>query len=204
MTKSNPQPIRRRELLRGLITGLLAPGLVVSGYAQAQDPNAEFWRLAQQGGNIILVRHTRTHPGIGDPAGFELNDCTTQRTLNDQGRSEARRIGELFNQAGVSLDRVRSSAWCRCTETAHLAFGHHEIWPPINSIFNDRSRGPSQTQTILQAAAQQPANENWGLVTHRSNILLLTREETVMGDVLLTRFDPNRPNQLHVLAKLVR
>lgn len=196
--------MKRRDFVKTLAISLIAPGLVTAFPVQASDKNAEFWRLAHQGGNIIFVRHPTTHPGSGDPDGYRLDDCTTQRLLNDRGRDEARHIGTLFKQSGVKLDRILSSAWCRCTETADLAFGQHEVWEPINSIFYHRQRGPAQTEAILQAAAQQPKNANWILVTHRSNILLATGQNTSMGDVLLTRFDPQQPQQLKVLAKLVR
>lgn len=201
--QSNP-PFNRRRFIKNLGLSLIAPGLVLSETLKASENNAEFWRLAQQGGNIIFVRHTRTHPGFGDPTGFRLNDCATQRTLNDQGRSEARQMGRQFKQANLKLDRILSSAWCRCSETADLAFGRHQVWEPINSFFHDRSRGPTQTQALLKGAAQQPQGENWILVTHRSNILLATGQNTSMGDVLLTRFDPNQADQLRLLARLER
>lgn len=194
--------MNRRDFVKTLAGSLMAPGLVVSQPTRAAEKNAEFWRLAAEGNNLIFVRHTRTTPGSGDPAGYRLDDCSTQRQLSDQGRIEARRIGEHFQRSGIQLDRILSSAWCRCTETADLAFGRHEVWEPINSIFFNRDRGPAQTRAILAAAAKQPAGENWILSTHRSNILLATGQNTAMGDVLLTRYDPKQPDQLRVLAKL--
>lgn len=88
------------------------------------------------------------------------------------------------------------------TLAADIAFGRHEAWEPINSVFANRDRGPAQTRAVLTAAAQQPAGENWILSTHRSNILLATGQNTSMGDVLLTRYDPKQPDQLRVLARL--
>jgi broad specificity phosphatase PhoE len=194
--------VNRRDFIKTLATSFIAPGLVLSQTSFAADKNTEFWRLAAEGNNLIFVRHTRTTPGIGDPEGYRLDDCSTQRQLSDLGRREARQMGEHFQRSGIQLDRILSSAWCRCTETANLAFGHHEVWEPINSIFFNRDRGPAQTRAILAAAAEQPAGENWILSTHRSNILLATGQNTAMGDVLLTRYDPKQPDQLRVLAKL--
>ncbi|AHF01958.1 phosphoglycerate mutase [Thiomicrospira aerophila AL3] len=198
--------MKRRDFIKTLTgsfaSSLIAPGLLLSQQALAAEKNAEFWRLAAQGHNLIFVRHTRTTPGNGDPDGYRLDDCSTQRQLSDLGRAEARQIGEHFQRSGVKLDRILSSAWCRCTETADLAFGRHEVWEPINSIFFNRDRGPAQTRAILAAAAEQPKGENWILSTHRSNILLATGQNTSMGDVLLTRYDPNQPEQLRVLAQL--
>lgn len=194
--------MKRRDFIKTLTSSLIVPGLLVSQPASARDKNTEFWHLASQGHNLIFVRHTRTHPGIGDPPGFRLDDCQTQRLLNPQGREEARKIGEQFQQTNLKLDRILSSAWCRCTETADIAFGRHEVWEPINSIFSNRERGPAQTRAILQAAASQPAGENWILSTHRSNILLATGQNTSMGDVLLTRYSASSPDKLRVLAQL--
>jgi hypothetical protein len=194
--------MNRRDFVKALAGSLIAPGLVLSQPTRAAEKNAEFWRLAAEGGNLIWLRHPRTYPGIGDPEGFRLDNCMTQRRLNAQGRDEARQIGAVFQASGIKLDRILSSAWCRCTEAADIAFGRHEVWEPINSVFANRGRGPAQTRAVLAAAAQQPAGENWILSTHRSNILLATGQNTAMGDVLLTRYDPRQPDQLRVLAKL--
>ncbi|AEG32243.1 histidine phosphatase family protein [Thiomicrospira cyclica] len=194
--------MKRRDFVKTLATSFMAPGLLLSQHTLAADKNAEFWRLAAEGNNLIWWRHPRTYPGIGDPEGFRLDNCMTQRRLNAQGRAEARQIGAVFQTSGVKLDRILSSAWCRCTEAADIAFGRHEVWEPINSVFANRDRGPAQTRAVLTAAAQQPAGENWILSTHRSNILLATGQNTSMGDVLLTRYDPKQPDQLRVLARL--
>jgi phosphohistidine phosphatase SixA len=63
------------------------------------------------------MRHAVTTPGVGDPAGFRLDDCSTQRNLTDAGREDARRVGGTFRTRGIPVGRVLSSPWCRCLET---------------------------------------------------------------------------------------
>ena len=71
---------------------------------------------------MVLIRHAITTPGVGDPPGFRLEDCSTQRNLTDAGRAHARRIGEEWRARKISIGRLVSSPWCRCLETAELAF----------------------------------------------------------------------------------
>jgi len=123
---------------------------------------------------VLLVQHASTDPGVGDPPGFQLDDCTTQRNLSPVGREEARRIGAAFRARGIPIGRVLSSQWCRCLETARLAFGSVEPWPPLNSFFDDRSREPEQTQAVRAVAGERPAAGNLVLVTHGVNISALT------------------------------
>jgi len=81
------------------------------------------WELLRGGGQVVLMRHAVTTPGVGDPSGFRLDDCATQRNLTDAGRDDARRVGAAFRTRGAPVGRVLSSPWCRCLETARLAFG---------------------------------------------------------------------------------
>ena len=43
------------------------------------------WQALREGKAFLLLRHT-TAPGTGDPEGFRLGDCSTQRNLSDRGR----------------------------------------------------------------------------------------------------------------------
>lgn len=92
----------------------IAPGLAAD---DAKDP----WAALVKGGHVVLIRHGNAPPGYGgDPPGFRLDDCMTQRNLDDVGREQARALGEAFRSRGVCVDRVLSSPWCRCVETARL------------------------------------------------------------------------------------
>jgi hypothetical protein len=86
----------------------------------AGDPEAG-WAALLEGGHVALIRHGNAPPGYGgDPPEFRIDDCATQRNLDEQGRQEARALGETFRHHGVRVDRIRSSPWCRCLDTARL------------------------------------------------------------------------------------
>jgi phosphohistidine phosphatase SixA len=79
------------------------------------------WTALARGGHVALIRHGSAPPGYGgDPPGFRIDDCKTQRNLDDLGREQARALGDAFRQYGVRVDRVLSSPWCRCLDTARL------------------------------------------------------------------------------------
>ena len=125
-------------------------------------------------GTVVLLRHA-TAPGIGDPQGFRLGACATQRNLDATGRAEARRIGDAFRAHGVRVDAVLSSQWCRTRETADLAFpGLAKEEPTFNSFFDDVANDP------LQTAAARARLRAWRgpgvlvVVTHQVNITALT------------------------------
>ena len=95
------------------------------------------------------MRHALA-PGTGDPAGFALGDCSTQRNLDDRGRAQARRTGQALREAGVTFDHVWTSQWCRARDTAELLdMGEVVEKPPLNSFFagqGDRARQTAETR----------------------------------------------------------
>lgn len=167
-----PVELPRREVL----AGLLALGL--PGWALAREPA----HALRAGGCALVLRHAATEPGIGDPPEFNLAVCSTQRNLSPAGRADAQRIGAWFKKSGLTPSAVRSSAWCRCQDTARLAFAKFQVWSPLNSVFGDRTTLPDQTD-ILRAAlkAIKPGQfEVW--VTHQVNITSLTQRVPAMGE----------------------
>jgi phosphohistidine phosphatase SixA len=93
---------------------IVAPGL-------AAGESVEGWVALVKGGHVELIRHGNAPPGYGgDPPGFKIDDCKTQRNLDELGRQQARGLGEAFRNHGVRVDRILSSPWCRCLETARL------------------------------------------------------------------------------------
>jgi len=113
-------------------------------------------------------------PGVGDPPGFRLDDCATQRNLSAAGREEAERWGRALRERGVRVDAVLSSAWCRCRETAALAFGRAEVWPPLNSFFADGRTEPEQTRAVRERISVWRGAGTLALVTHQVNITAAT------------------------------
>jgi phosphohistidine phosphatase SixA len=165
--------VRKQYFVQALCALMACMTVVVAcaGSTRAQDTRA--WDALRSGG-IVLFRHA-TAPGVGDPAGMRIGDCSTQRNLDATGRTEARRIGEAFRAERVIVDRVIASQWCRTLETADLAFpGRVKEEPAFNSFFDDRSQSPAQT-----AAARQILNGWKGpgalfISTHQVNITALT------------------------------
>jgi len=164
-----------------LLTVLL---LAFASPATTDEPEA-LWGLLRGGGQVVVMRHATTDPGVGDPPGFRIDDCATQRNLSEAGREEARRVGGAFRVRGVPIRRVLSSRWCRCLETARLAFGTAESWPPLNSFFGDRSREPEQTKAVQQLVGERPGTGNLILVTHQVNIRALTGLFPAPGEMII-------------------
>lgn len=162
-----------------LVAGVAAPP--PAGAAAGEEA---LWSLLKGGGQVVLIRHA-TAPGVGDPSGFRLGDCATQRNLSEAGRAEARGIGAAFRERGVPIGRVLSSRWCRCLETARLAFGRVEPWPPLDSFFDDRSREPGQSAAVRRLAGERPEGGNLILVTHQVNITALVGGAVRSGEMVV-------------------
>lgn len=148
---------------------LLCLGLLVMP-VQAADISV----LAEPG-HALLLRHALA-PGVGDPAGFQLDDCATQRNLSGQGRQQARQIGEQLRAAGITKPDIYSSRWCRCLQTAELlGFGKPQPLPAINSFF--RSPNPDAeklaTQAFQQHLAAGHAQAARIYITHQVNLSAL-------------------------------
>ena len=138
------------------------------------DPALELAR-ARDPGIVTLLRHARA-PGVGDPAGFSLGNCATQRNLSDEGRDDARRLGAALRAVGVREADVRSSEWCRCLETARLlALGSVQPASYLNSFFAGRGDQAASTQALRRAVLQKVDSRTpTFLVTHQVNITALT------------------------------
>ncbi|HWC04880.1 MAG TPA: histidine phosphatase family protein, partial [Methylomirabilota bacterium] len=137
------------------MVAVLALSLVASTAVAAEEA---LWALLRGGGQIVLMRHATTTPGVGDPPGFRAGDCPTQRNLTEAGREEARRVGAAFRSRAVPVGRVLSSQWCRCLETARLSFGRVEPWEPLDSVFEGRAREPERTRAVRRVAGERPAD----------------------------------------------
>jgi 8-oxo-(d)GTP phosphatase len=163
--------------------------LATAAAAQDSDPLAAL----RQGTAVALVRHA-TAPGAGDPANFRLGDCTTQRNLSEEGRSEARALGERLREAGIGEAQVYSSQWCRCLETAELlGLGEVEPLPILNSFFGDRSRGPGQTEALRRLIAEADDGPPRIFVTHQVNISALADVPARSGEMIVVSVeDPGR------------
>lgn len=159
-----------------LVLGLFWPGIVL----------ADDWEALGEPGAFVLMRHAQA-PGTGDPAGFVLEDCATQRLLDDAGRAQARAIGAAFRDRGIGFDAVLTSLWCRCRETAELLdLGPVEEAPAFNSFFADFGEREARTAEARAELAER-AGQRLFVVTHQVNISALTGRGTRSGEVLVVR-----------------
>lgn len=184
-------------LIRLFAAVLLAAPLSAS--AQPRDDSAVIEAM-RAGGVVILLRHATTESGIGDPPGFSLADCSSQRNLSAAGREEARRFGERLRALGVEVAEVRSSHWCRCVDTARLAFPDIDLqrWQPLDSFFGGQGSRDRQTRDALASLAQFVEGQNQLWVTHQVNISALTGEYMAMGEAVVAR---PRDGRLEVIGR---
>lgn len=145
------------------------------------------WRQIADGGYVLLIRHAATEPGTGDPPQFALDDCSTQRNLSQAGREEAARLGEAFRARRIPVGEVRASPWCRCLDTARLAFGRAEKWDALKSLFNDASRAQAQRREVTAYAQRAPRHSNLVLVTHNFNIRELVGVSPSQAEVVVAK-----------------
>ena len=183
--------MKRRPVLAALAGFALCPPGRAAGDA-AVDP-AVLLR-GGSGGLVVAMRHALA-PGTFDPPGFRRGDCSSQRNLSDEGREQARRSGAWFRAHGLEPTRVRSSAWCRCLETARLGFGRAEPWAALDSIVGQRphetAHVPEMRAELARLAGAGAAGfEVW--VTHQANIAALADAATGSGEALLLRHERRR------------
>jgi broad specificity phosphatase PhoE len=174
--------MKRRAVLRCVLVGA---GLAWPGAARADD--AALWALLQGGGQVVLLRHAATTAGVGDPPGFALDDCSTQRNLSEQGRRDAQRLGKVLRQRRVPVARVLSSPWCRCLDTARLVFGRKaQVEPALGNLFGRPERTTEQVAE-LRRLVRRAEGGNLFMVTHGSTTSALTGVSPAQGEMVVLR-----------------
>ena len=145
------------------------------------------WKPAKDGNKIILIRHALA-PGGGDPEGFKLKDCSTQRNLNQAGINQSKRIGNLFKRNNIPIDKVLSSQWCRCKDTATYAFKNYKEFSALNSTFqsfNDE-KNKKQLQELKKFVRNWSGNGgNLVLITHYIIITSVTDAVPRSGEIVI-------------------
>jgi len=170
---------------------------------KSTDAEDRLWSQLQQAEThyFVLMRHALA-PGTGDPPNFELEDCSTQRNLSEEGRVQAKRTGEAFQQRDIEVDQVLSSQWCRCLDTAKLMdLGPVKPFPPLNSFFRDRSTQSEQTAAVRQFMQKQEETPGVTvMVTHFVNISALSGSGISSGEMVVMAV--NSDNQLEVVGRI--
>ena len=145
------------------------------------------WNLAQEGNKIILIRHSLA-PGGGDPPGFKINDCKTQRNLNLTGIKQSKKIGKLFKKNKIPIDQVLSSQWCRCKDTAKYAFGNYKEFTALNSTFQspyNKNEGKQLKELFNFVKKWDGKGKNLILITHYSIITAVTTAVPSSGEIVI-------------------
>ena len=140
-----------------------------------------------QGGKLIFIRHAYA-PGSGDPSNFDIKDCSTQRNLNDAGKIQAKKIGNFFSENNITIDKILSSEWCRCKETAKYAFNKYEIKSFLNSFFSAKfaSNKNKQINDLKKYINEWSGDNNLVLVTHYVTIQEVLNIATSSGEIIIT------------------
>lgn len=181
----------KHTLIRLSILAALVLPLVPIPAVRADEPVSSRLEILAAPSTVAIMRHALA-PGTGDPGAFRLGDCATQRNLDARGRAQARAIGAAIRASGVQIDRVLTSQWCRCRETAALLdVGPVEDAPMLNSFFEDRSTADDQTEALRAFLAALPPDETVMLVTHQVNITALTGRGVSSGEVFVIRSGPD-------------
>ena len=167
--------------VRGLIV------VVLLGWTgSVAQPDESVWDALREPGSIVVLRHSYA-PGTFDPPTARLDDCSTQRNLDDNGRAQARRIGEAFRKNAIAVGLVLSSPRCRCLDTARLAFGQAQSWEPLQGALSDAERRQQQLDEIRKAIAAHRGGPPLVLVTHGSVVTDLTALAIRMGEFVVLR-----------------
>jgi broad specificity phosphatase PhoE len=176
-----------RRFLVVVLRSMVFSTLLAASIGHASD---EAWRRIDAGGRVILMRHAVTTPGVGDPSGMRLDDCATQRNLTDQGRAHARAIGAAFRSRSLKPERVLSSPWCRCIETAQLAFGGSQTEAALSNLFGRSENRDRQVEALRAVIAAHRSSGNLVLVTHGSTIVALTGVSPDFGELVVVAPQP--------------
>lgn len=178
--------------------------LLLTAAASLAAPHSEaaFVDDLQDGRHVLLMRHADA-PGIGDPPGYVVSNCATQRNLGDGGKRQAKGIGVWLTKQGITNARVLSSPWCRCLDTARLLDkGTVKSEPALGSFFDNMSLEKSQTQklaALIKAELAKKTSVPVILVTHHVNIQAYTGKVVNVGDMVLVRVDENGGHLSHVV-----
>ena len=147
----------------------------------------QFVNLIKDGNKLIFIRHAYA-PGSGDPINFNLNDCSTQRNLNQEGIDQSKKIGQFFSKNKIQIDRVLSSEWCRCKDTAKFAFNKYTTFNALNSFYDPRFEKNKDKQVLdLKNYILNLNNEkNIVLVTHFVVISEILNISASSGEIIVS------------------
>ena len=172
-------------------------GLMTLAMAGVNSDSTEMIERMKAGGHILMIRHALA-PGTGDPANFQIGDCSTQRNLDDRGREQAKAIGDWLRTNGITSARVYSSQWCRCLETAGLLeMGTVAQLPALNSFYELTQDREPNLKALRKFIAEQPSEGVLIiLVTHLVTISAIANEGVSSGEGVLLKLNEDSPYEI--------
>jgi phosphohistidine phosphatase SixA len=185
------------QLLNNAMKLLKLMPLLIVGLIATVVPTQVMANLTQDlsdGRHVLLMRHADA-PGYGDPKGYQLDQCATQRNLGEAGKKQSQIIGKWLKSQGISNARIFSSPWCRCLDTAKLLdLGPVITAPELGSFFDDMSLEKEQTRNLEKLIKTQLGLQTKTpiiMVTHHVNIQAYTDKVVNVGDMVLVKVDQN-------------
>ena len=148
--------------------------------------------ILNEGGKLIFIRHAYA-PGGGDPDNFDISNCASQRNLNDEGVEQAKKIGNFFLEKNIMIDKILSSEWCRCKQTAKYAFKNYETKSFLNSFFSQKfaDKKDKQIKELKEYIKKWNGKSNLIFVTHYVVILETLNISVSSGEIVVADKDFN-------------
>jgi phosphohistidine phosphatase SixA len=169
-----------------IFTALLA--FCITAEVASADDAADAWKALRAGGHVALMRHADAPGGVGDPPGFRVDDCATQRNLSEKGRADAAAIGVRLQSEGIAFEKILSSPWCRCIDTAELLnLGMVETEPAFGNVVVLRDQRETLTVSARALIARWTARGNLLVVTHGANIQALAGVWLASGEIVVVK-----------------
>ena len=177
--------------------------MLVGGAANAADDNASVWTALRADGHVALIRHASAPGPAGDPADYQLDDCATQRNLSEQGRAEARALGERFRAQRVKVGKIVSSQWCRCRQTADLMnIGPVENAPTFNNAFVLNAMRDALTAGARETIGAWRGPGTLVVVTHGENIMAMLGVRPREGEVIVVAPNPASESKMRLVGRI--
>ena len=149
--------------------------------------NDKILQSLKEGKKLVFIRHAIA-PGNGDPINFNINDCSTQRNLDKNGIAQSKKIGQFFNNNKIKIDKVLSSEWCRCKDTAKYAFKKFETFNALNSFYDARfaANEAKQIKDLKNYIKNWDDDKNLVLVTHFVVISSILNTSSYSGEIIIS------------------
>ena len=169
--------------------------LILFPHTSSSDINKE---LKEIKANIIFLRHS-VAPGFGDPDYFNLNHCSTQRNLDEEGISQSKNIGKFFKSNNIKFSEVLSSEWCRCKDTVNeMNIGKWKTFTGLNSFFQDYSNKDEVLKKLNKKLSSTKNNELVLMVTHQVVILNITGIAPPSGGIVIYNSQTRQSKEINI------